>query len=72
MTAQRQHPAGPVPELEGVGKGAEYAIAEGDENHDRALAGGDHPDRRSVRGNPATDEADVEQGVEKLSEISGN
>ena len=29
MTAQRQHPAGPVPELEGVGKGAEYAIADG-------------------------------------------
>jgi hypothetical protein len=72
MTAQTQHPAVPVPELEGVGKGAEYAIAEGDENHDRSPAGGDHPDRRSVRGNPATDEADVEQGVAKLSEISGN
>jgi hypothetical protein len=72
MTAQRQHPAGPVPELEGVGKGAEYAIAEGDEHHDGTLTGSDHPDRRSVRGNPATDESDVEQGVEKLSEISGN
>jgi hypothetical protein len=72
MTAQRQHPAGPVPELEAVGKGAEYAIAEGDEHHDRTPAGNDHPDRRSVRGNPATDESDVEQGVEKLSEISGN
>jgi len=55
MTAQRQHPAGPVPELEGVGKGAEYAIAEGDEHHDETLTGSDHPDRRSVRGNPATD-----------------
>lgn len=72
MTAHTQHPAGPVPELEGVGKGAEYAIAEGDESHGRTPAGDDHPDRRSVRGNPATVEADVEQGVEKLGEISGN
>jgi hypothetical protein len=72
MTAKTQHPAGPVPELEGVGKGAEYAIAEGDEDHGRMPAAGDHPDRRSVRGNPTADEADVEQGVEKLSEISGN
>ena len=72
MTPQRQQPAGPVPELEGVGKGAEYAIADGDEHHDATPTGSDHPDRRSVRGNPATDETDVEQGVEKLSEISGN
>jgi len=72
MTAHTQHPAGPVPELEGVGKGAEYAIAEGDENHTRTPPAGDHPDRRSVRGNPATDQSDVEHGVEKLSEISGN
>jgi hypothetical protein len=72
MTAQTQHPAGPVPELEGVGKGAEYTIAEGDEHRDATPFGGDHPDRRSVRGNPATDESDVEQGLEKLGEISGN
>jgi hypothetical protein len=72
MTAQTQHPGGPVPELEGVGKGAEYAIAEGDEHHDATPFGGGHLDRRSVRGNPATDESDVEQGLEKLGEISGN
>jgi hypothetical protein len=72
MTAQTQNPGGPVPELEGVGKGAEYAIAEGDEHHHGTPADGDHPDHRSVRGNPATDESDVEQGLGKLSEISGN
>jgi membrane protease YdiL (CAAX protease family) len=72
MSAHEEHPSEPVPEPEGVGEGAEYEIAEGDEQEDGAPGGEDHPDRKSPRGDPATEQSDVDEGIEKLKEISGN
>jgi hypothetical protein len=77
MSAPEEHQSEsePIPEPEGVGEGAEYEIAEGDEQQDGtagATGATDRPDHKSPRGNPETDQSDVDEGIEKLGEISGN
>ena len=59
-------------EPEGVGEGAEYEIAEQDEQEEDARADGSHPDRTPVRGNPPSSHSDVAGGLDKLDDVSGN
>jgi hypothetical protein len=48
------------------GQGAEYELA------DQDGVGVVHPDRRSVRGNPPVESAEVERATEKMYRLAGN
>jgi hypothetical protein len=59
-------------EPEGVGEGAEYEVAEQDEQERDSVPDEQHPDREPVRGNPESEHSSVAEGLDKLEEISGN